>query len=117
RRGGLERRPAGQALVEDGSQGVDVCGRADRPGAAAGLFRRHVTRRPQDGAGLRLAGGVVEFLGEAEVGDLEVAVLGDQHVAGLQVAVNDAALSAEELKLLAAAQAVWEKVIRSKTTE
>ena len=31
RRGRLERRPAGQQLVEDGAQGVDVGGRADGP--------------------------------------------------------------------------------------
>ena len=69
RRDALERRAAGQQLVEDRAQGVDVRGRADRLALAPGLLGRHVVGRPEDLTGLRLAR-LAEPLGEPEVGDL-----------------------------------------------
>jgi hypothetical protein len=70
RGGAFERRPAGEALVEDRSQRIDVAGRPDGAGVAAGLLGGHVTGRAQDGAAARLPSLGVEALGEAEVGDL-----------------------------------------------
>ena len=48
--GALERRPAGQQLVEDGPQGIDVGRRAGSVARAAGLLRGHVAGRAHDGA-------------------------------------------------------------------
>ena len=92
----LERRPAGEQLVEDGAQRINVGGGADLLGPARRLFGGHVAGRAEDEAG----GGLDAFaapLGEAEVGDLgrafpEGRVGGpcQQDVGGLQVAVDDA---------------------------
>ena len=49
-----ERRPAGEHLVEDGAQGVDVRGRPDFAHRAAGLLGGHVARRAEDGARRRM---------------------------------------------------------------
>ena len=67
---GLERRPAGEQLVEDRAQRVDVGGRADVAGLARGLFRGHVAGGAEDGAALGLPRVVVDALGQAEIGDL-----------------------------------------------
>jgi len=81
-----EGRHAGQQLVGDHAQAVDVGGGSRRQTLA--LLRAHVERRA-DGvrAGqLRVVPG--EQLGEAEVGDLDAAA-GEQDVGGLEVAVDD----------------------------
>ena len=70
----LERRAAGQHLVEDRPQGVDVGGRPDVPGMAAGLLGRHVAGRAHDLAGLGLPAVRLQPLGQPEVGDLGDAV-------------------------------------------
>src|SRR5262249_4149502 len=70
RAGRLERRAAGEQLVEGGAQGGDVGGRADRAVLAGGLLRRHVTGGAHDGTAGRLRRVVVHSLGQAEVGDL-----------------------------------------------
>ena len=75
-RGRLERRPARQALVQDGPQRVDVRRAADLPRPPVRLFRRHVARRPQQHAGRRSAA-LVKHLGEAEVADFGRTVLGE----------------------------------------
>jgi len=67
---------------------------------AAGLLRRHVLDRPDEGAGARRAARdrrpvreVVERtgheLGQAEVQDLDQAVFRDHQVLGLEIPVND----------------------------
>ena len=83
----LEHAPAGQALVGDRAEGVDVAGRR-RP-AALRLLRREVVGGADDlaGAGQRHAR---RRPGDPEVGDLDDAVVGDQHVARLHVAVDEA---------------------------
>jgi hypothetical protein len=85
-----ERRPAGEALVEDGAQRPDVTRRPDVRLALC-LFGGHVTGCAQDGPGGGQAG-IVGPLGEAEVGDLGRAVAGEQHVGGLEITMDDAAL-------------------------
>jgi hypothetical protein len=91
RRLGLERRPAGEQLVEDGPQAVDVGGRG-QPFFAAGLLRRHVARRAQDGPAARPPGIAGRALGQAEVGDVRLAARVEQDVGRFEVAVEDAAL-------------------------
>ena len=88
----FEGRPPRQALVEDRPQRVHVHRRADGAGPGGGLLGGHVARRAQDGARARLAGvGVLDGLGQAEVGDLGHAVGRQEDVGRLQVAVDDPA--------------------------
>src|SRR5262249_58953067 len=90
----------GEQLIKDGAQPVDVGRRTDRLVLTAGLLRGHVSRRPKNGPGacrlgwrrvLRHPGAGVEDLGQAKVRDPGRAVARYQHVAGFQVAVDDAA--------------------------
>ena len=84
---------AGEGLIQDQGQRVDVRGLAR--GLAFGLLRGHVGERPEDVAGARedvLAGEART----AEVGQLRrlgglLAPVRDEHVLGLDVAVDDAA--------------------------
>ena len=71
---GPERRPAGEQLVENRAEAVDIDGRRQhlfRPR----LFGRHVARRADDGAGLRLPRVAFHALGQAEIRDVRLAVL------------------------------------------
>ena len=84
-----ERRPAGQQLEEHAAGGVQVGARVD--GLALGLLGREVLRRADDGLGLgHRRVGVGHRAGDAEVHDLDGAVVGDHDVRGLDVAVDDA---------------------------
>ena len=97
----VERALAREHLVEDRAEGEDVA--AGVGGPAAHLLGRHVAERAQHDARLRAGGGgrkvgrlgalfLVRQLGEAEVEDLDAAVLRDEEVLGLQVPVDDALL-------------------------
>ena len=83
-----ERRPAGDHLVQHGTERVEV-GHGVRV-LAERLLRRHVRRGADDQPRLRDAA-PVHAEGEAEVAELRHAVLGEEDVGGLQVAVHDAA--------------------------
>ena len=95
-----ERRVPGHHFVEHRAEAEDVAARVDA--AAVRLLGRHVRRRSEHQAGVRqvpdrrhgarVAAERVEQLGEPEVDDLGVAVLGDHCVGRLQVAVDDAGL-------------------------
>ncbi len=90
-RGSRERRASGQQLVAQDAEGVDVHP-VIHVGIGRGLFRRHVGRRAERDAGggqILAAGRFAHRLGHAEVGDQGVAA-GDQHVVGLDVAVDHA---------------------------
>ncbi len=92
-----DRRRAGQQLVEDHAQGVDVGPGVDVQRVEGRLLRRHVQRRAGDAA----KGGEQALLGQPHpaggLGQAEVDHLGhravvvrlDQDVGGLQVAVDD----------------------------
>jgi hypothetical protein len=88
----LEWRPAGQQLVQHRPQAVHVRRRRQLLASAGRLLRRHVRRRADDGPRLRLARASTDALGQAEVGDVRLAVFVEQDVGRLQVAVQDAAL-------------------------
>src|SRR5262249_44883482 len=87
----VERHPAGEHLVEDDPDRVEVGLRRDR--VALGLLGRQVLGGAHDRAGLghvRRAGA-----GDAEVGALGPPLGVDDDVVGLDVAVHDAALVGE----------------------
>src|SRR5690606_32057846 len=97
RRGGGERIAllygirvaARQELVQDEAEAVDVRRHAD--GLAAHLLRRGVPGREDVRAGRgqrRVAVGILQQLGDAEVEQLHAALAGDEHVRGLDVAVH-----------------------------
>ena len=87
-----ERRLSRQSLVENHAQAVHV-GRDGQVLPPGGLLGSHVLRRAQHLAGLgerTVAGG--QPLRQAEVGDEQSSLGINEHVGGLQVAVQDAAL-------------------------
>ena len=81
---------AHQQLVEHAAEGVDVGARVD--GVAAGLLGAEVGGGAHHRADLGevLVGVGGDGPGDAEVGDLHLPGGGDEHVAGLHVAVDDA---------------------------
>ncbi len=98
RRVGVEGAPAREHLVQDRSEGEDVG--AGVGGLALHLLRRHVAERAEHDArlgarrGRRQIGDLASLLharqlGQSEVEDLDSAVLRDEEVLGLQVAVDD----------------------------
>ena len=95
----FERRRAGQELVEQHAQRIDVGARVDVEVVELGLLGRHVKRCAQHhlmSCVQRLLGQrLMHRLGQAEVDHLGhrlVVIRRDQDVRGLQVAVNDAFL-------------------------
>ncbi len=90
--GGLEGRPAGQEVVEHGSQRVDVRRRADPLELCPRLLRRHVTGRAEDLAGGREMGLVVCLDGQAEVGHARPSLPVQEDVGRLEIPVDHAAL-------------------------
>ena len=109
-----ERGAAGEHLIEDGAERVDVAARVDAARLAEGLLRRHVLRRSHDHARERQRRAGVDLAREAEVGhedaepdgaaagdvqrrvggvsrgdeSLSVGVVGQKDVTGLDVAVD-----------------------------
>ena len=85
----LERRPAHEQRVEDDAERIEVAALGDR--LARGLLGRDELGGADDAAGRRQvrAG---EDLGDAEVGELDLAVGGAQDVRRLEVAVDDAVI-------------------------
>ena len=82
-----ERAAAGERLVRDDAQRVDVGRRGRR--VPARLLRREVLHRAHHLAG-RGQRNLVGDPGDAEVGDLDPAIRRDQQVAGFDVAVHEA---------------------------
>ena len=98
RRGPLEGAAPGEHLVEHGAE-RELIGAKIHDGAAR-LFRRHVGQRAHHGARPRIArarhGFAVRVAArqscQAEVEYLGEAVVGDHHVLGLEIAMDDAGL-------------------------
>jgi hypothetical protein len=85
---GLVRRRPGQQLPEHDAGGVDV---GARVGAAVDdLLGGEVGDGAEQQAGGGGEGGGLDGAGQPEVGDLDPAVVGDQQVLGLDVAVHQA---------------------------
>ena len=84
-----ERHPAGEALVQHEPQRVEVGPPVEA--AAAHLLGRQVLGRPHhDVVAGQVVAGAVEALGDPEVGQQDPAVGGDEDVARLDVAVDEA---------------------------
>src|SRR5207249_3485577 len=84
-------RPAREKLVQDRTEAVDIRRRCQGL-LALGLLGRHVAGGADDGTALRLASAALHALGQAEVGDMRLTLAVEEDVAGLEVAVEDAAL-------------------------
>ncbi len=99
--GALEGRPAREHLVKNDAQTVDIAGGAGLAPAERDLFRSHVGRRADDRArqGQARADGqprrAGHALGQAEIGDVRLALAVDEDVRRLEVAVKDATLMRE----------------------
>ncbi len=95
---GREGRPAGEHLVEHAPERVDVGARVEL--VAADLLGRDVVERADEGAGAGQCGrrgAALDPLGQSEVGQVGVVpavtlrMLLDEHVAGLDVAMDEPA--------------------------
>ena len=87
--GGRERELAGQRLVEDDPEAVEVPARVHLAGGEE--LGRHVVGRPHHGAGLGELVTALQPAGESKVQQAWRAVLGiHQNVLGLEVAMHDA---------------------------
>jgi hypothetical protein len=86
-RGRLERQPLGHHAVEHRTDGEDVGPLVER--RARGLLGRHVRDLALDDARRSLLALALR-LGDAEVAQLDLALLADEDVVGAEVAVNDA---------------------------
>ena len=84
---GLEGVLPGDGLVDDRAEGEEIRKRGD--GLTTRLLRRHVGVLPLQhaGFGLRLHGG--PRLGNAEIRELDLTLVADEHVVGRDVAVDD----------------------------
>ena len=88
RRVGLVRHAAGEHLVGNHAQGVQIGPPVDVLDAL-GLFRAHVGGRPVHGRRAQIDVGVGD-LGKAEVGDIRVLVAVEKDVGRFEIAVDDA---------------------------
>jgi len=88
---GPDRGPPGEEGVEGRPDPVDVGRRAQGLELTGGLLRRPEARRPDEGPGAGQGAPLeVEVPGEAEVGQEDAPVPGEEDVARLHVAVEDA---------------------------
>src|SRR5690606_21444941 len=93
----FERAPAGETLVSDHAERPQVGTKVDGL-VAASLLRADVKGCSQNSTGFRAtSGGGIQpaagYLGDAEIEhlrDLRVALLDDEHIVRLQIAVHDA---------------------------
>jgi len=83
------RRAPGEREVEHATQAVDVGGRADLGALAPGLLGREEARRAEEGAAARQPLHFVQLEGQAEVGEERAPLAVEEHVVGLDVAVQD----------------------------
>ena len=92
RRLSSKRRPAGEHLIEQRAEGVDVRGRPDRPRLPDHLLGGHVAGSPDPGAAQCQRRLSFEVPRQPEIGDLGRALGREQDVGRLQVAVHDPGL-------------------------
>ena len=89
---GFEWGSAGEALVEDCAQGVDIACPPNVFCIARGLFGGHVAGRAEDRSALRSRRVIVKVFGQAEVTYLGDTIRSEENVARLEIAVDDAPL-------------------------
>lgn len=90
----MEGQEAGEEDIEDDAAGPEVCLGAVVPASAENL-RGHVRWSSALGVEKSVVVALFWECGEAEVGDLEVAIVIEEEVLRLEVAVGDAAAVAE----------------------
>ena len=83
----LVEPPASQHLVQHDAEREDVAAAVDR--VVLALLRRQIGDLPFDGAGVGLRAGPLRGLGDAEVEQLDDALVADHHVGWRDVAVDD----------------------------
>ncbi len=83
----MERQPAGQHLVEQEPDRIDVSPGVDR--VASYLLGREVSGGPDDHTGARQITLRAVGLGDTKVGDLDAVVSTDEDVGRLDVAMDD----------------------------
>ena len=82
------RRTAEQ-LIQHGTETVDVGARVDGPDISVYLFWRCVAERSLSESGLGLVSLAVGECGDAKVGELHLALLAQQYIPELHVAMDD----------------------------
>ena len=87
-----EWRSTGKQLVENRAQAVNVRRGRQSFALTRRLFGRHVSGCAEDGGAHRQAGIVLRQLGQPEIGDVRFALLVEQDIGGLQIAMENAAL-------------------------
>src|SRR5262249_39325858 len=88
----LKWRPSGEALVQDGAQGVNVCRRPDLRSPPGCLLGCHVVRSAKDRAADGPPCRGIELFGKTKVGDLRLAGSRKEHVAWLQITMDNTSL-------------------------
>ena len=71
--GGLERWAAGNHVIENRPQAVDIAGVTDFPPSTGRLFGRHVRGRSQHGAAVRQTVAVSDALSQSEIAQMGLA--------------------------------------------
>ena len=83
----FERRPAAQHGEHHAAEAVEIAVKSDRP--AVGLFRRHILCRSHQPA-VRCDPRISEQPGNSEIGQLDVALAGQQQIRRLEIAMDHA---------------------------
>ena len=86
-----ERRLAGEHLVQDRAQAVDVAARADNCMMPGGLLGRHVAGRADNHAAARDVAVRLEQLHQPKVGDIGIALGVQEDVGRLEIAMHNSA--------------------------
>src|SRR5947207_255058 len=87
-KGGL----AGEQLVKDGTQAVNIGGGGELFGSTTCLFGCHVTGRPEDGEAMSQRRVILDQFGQAEIGHVGIALLIQENIGGLEISVENATL-------------------------
>src|SRR4030095_2776341 len=81
-----------QQVIENSAERIDVARPAHLATPGTGLFRRHKIWRTENLDGHREAGIAIEPSRQTKIGDARLVVRVNQHVRGLEVAMENAAL-------------------------
>jgi len=90
-----KRRNAGERFVEDRAEAVNIDGGRNRFGIAARLLGRHIGGGADDGVGVSEGAVALEKFGDAEIGEVRLALDIEKDVARLEISMEHAALVSE----------------------